>query len=203
MINFCFAIYCIAAQNNYYISSTLYCLFSSLFIIFFCLKTNNWYQSLFLRSLCVLIFDGSWNKFFLSHSFRLYWEKLWSLGSQNEDLPEGLRSLRSCWRGLWRTFIVRWSYYEPDQNSQGEKKQKRQRQSRVYLSVSLKPFSQESWLSNQQKQFGITWRRNMLEMKEYVACRCLIWWGNLSCKEWKSLRQSRITQTNCSVLPTR
>ena len=37
-----------------------------------------------------------------------------------------------------------------------ERKTKRQRQSRVYLSVSLKPSSQESWLSNKQKQFGIT-----------------------------------------------
>ena len=78
-------------------------------------------KSLFLRSLCVLISDGFWNKYFPSHSFHLYWKKLWSLGSQNEDLPGGIRSLGNCWRGLWCTSVVRWSYYEPDQNSQGEK----------------------------------------------------------------------------------
>jgi len=96
-------------------------------------------------------------------------KSIWSLGYQNGGLPRGIGSLRNYRRGLQSTFIVRYQLGS-DQESYGEKKNTKDKDKIMsFCWCFYNHFYYDHDYQIRKKQFGIVWKRNMLEMKEFEA----------------------------------
>lgn len=107
-----------------------------------------------------------WIKFFSSNTSYLWGENYLKLTKRLWIFGKLLNRIMNYFRCLTQ------SQYGLDQNSQEEKKPRKQRQSRVSLMVFQQPYSLESWLINNKNNMGSSK-------------------GGI-CKRWKDLRYASV-----------